>query len=80
MVEWVIFWVAVGCISTAVLLYRGRRRGHTQARETSVVVEPSPCARPDRPWSLVGAVVSSGRIVAAGARLGVRWARVDSGG
>lgn len=60
MVEWVIFCVAVGCVSTAVLMFTGRRRGHTPARETGVVVEASPSLGHDHPWSLVGAAVMQG--------------------
>jgi hypothetical protein len=56
-VEWVIFCVAVGCVSTAVLMFMGRRWGNAPARETGVVVEPSPSLRRDHPWSLVGAAV-----------------------
>jgi len=59
-VEWVIFCVAVGCVSTAVLMFTGRRRGHTPARETGVVVEASPSLGHDHPWSLVGAAVMQG--------------------
>ena len=59
-VEWVIFCVVVGCLIAAVFMLMGRRRGHTPARETGVVVEPSPSLRRDHPWSLVGAVVMPG--------------------
>jgi len=59
-VGWIIFGLAVGCFSTAVLMVMGRRRGHTPARETGVVVEASPSVPHDHPWSLVGAVVMPG--------------------
>src|SRR5690348_11157110 len=59
-VQWVILCIVVGYVSTAVLMFMGRRRGHQPARETGVVVEPSPALRPDHPWSLVGAVVMPG--------------------